>query len=203
MKSFINNASVNEWFAQQMAALTPMKMVMALSMGFVVGLIIALVYRKAFRGVLYSPSFATTLIMLCMITTPVVMCIKSNILFRSLIKVPEIQDRFLTRYGQYFQTVFTTQYLTDLFNKMILQIQPEMMMHMQRWAALMPAKLSLDQPKNPEGGYNYWVTRCERMLTRIFPRRPYYMWQEIQQYFSLTTQQMEAYFGPCPANPDE
>ena len=42
-------------------------------------LIIALVYRKAFRGVLFSPSFANTLIMLCMITTPVVMCIKSNI----------------------------------------------------------------------------------------------------------------------------
>ena len=79
MKSFINNANVNEWFAQQLAALTPMKMVMALAFGFGVGLIIALVYRKAFRGVLYSPSFATTLIMLCMITTPVVMCIKSNI----------------------------------------------------------------------------------------------------------------------------
>ena len=79
MKSFINNATVNEWFAQQMAALSPMKMVIALAFGFGVGLIIALVYRKAFRGVLYSPSFATTLIMLCMITTPVVMCIKSNI----------------------------------------------------------------------------------------------------------------------------
>ena len=79
MNNIINDASVNEWFSQQMASLTPMKMVLALSMGFVVGLIIALVYRKAFRGVLYSPSFATTLIMLCMITTPVVMCIKSNI----------------------------------------------------------------------------------------------------------------------------
>ena len=79
MNKIINDATVNEWFAQQMASLTPMKMVLALLMGFVVGLIIALVYRKAFRGVLYSPSFATTLIMLCMITTPVVMCIKSNI----------------------------------------------------------------------------------------------------------------------------
>ena len=79
MNKIINDASINEWFSQQMASLTPMKMVLALAMGFVVGLIIALVYRKAFRGVLYSPSFATTLIMLCMITTPVVMCIKSNI----------------------------------------------------------------------------------------------------------------------------
>ena len=79
MQQYINNANVQEWFAQQMAALSPMKMVLALAMGFIVGLVIALVYRKAFRGVLYSPSFATTLIMLCMITTPVVMCIKSNI----------------------------------------------------------------------------------------------------------------------------
>ena len=79
MKNIINDANVTEWFSQQMANLSPTKMVLALAMGFLVGLIIALVYRKAFRGVLYSPSFATTLIMLCMITTPVVMCIKSNI----------------------------------------------------------------------------------------------------------------------------
>ena len=79
MKSIINDANVTEWFSQQMASLTPMKMVLALAMGFLVGLIIALVYRKTFRGVLYSPSFSTTLIMLCLITTPVVMCIKSNI----------------------------------------------------------------------------------------------------------------------------
>ena len=79
MKNIINDARVNEWFTQQMTSLTPMKMLLALLMGFIVGLIIALVYRKAFRGVLFSPSFANTLIMLCMITTPVVMCIKSNI----------------------------------------------------------------------------------------------------------------------------
>ncbi len=79
MQNLINNASVNEWFAQQLAALTPMKMLLAIALGFFVGFIIALVYRKTFRGVLYSPSFSTTLIMLCMITTPVVMCIKSDI----------------------------------------------------------------------------------------------------------------------------
>ena len=79
MKSMINDVSVTEWFSQQMISLTPMKMILALAMGFLVGFIIALVYRKTFRGVLYSPSFSTTLILLCLITTPVVMCIKSNI----------------------------------------------------------------------------------------------------------------------------
>ncbi len=127
--------------------------------------------------------------------------IKSNVFIRHLIKVPEIQDRFLTRYGQYFQTVLTTEYMTNLFNEMILEIKPEMQMHMQRWAAEVHPKVSFDQPKNPEGGYNYWVSRCELMLERIFPRRPYYMWQEIIQYFNLTDAQMVAYFGPCPAKP--
>ena len=73
---------------------------------------------------------------------------------------------------------------------------------MQRWAAEVHPKISLDQPKNAEGGYSYWQSRCERMLTRIFPRRPYYIWQEAKSYFNLTDEQMTAYFGPCPANPD-
>ena len=127
--------------------------------------------------------------------------IKSNVLLRHLIKVPDIQDRFLTRYGQYFHTILTTENLTNLFNQMILEIKPEMQMHMQRWAAEVHPKVSFDQPKNPEGGYNYWVSRCERMLERIFPRRPYYIWQEIISYFNLTEAQMIAYFGPCPAKP--
>ena len=79
MNSIINDASIQEWFSLQMANLSPMKMVLALILGFMTGLVISLVYRKTFRGVLYSPSFATTLIMLCMITTPVTMAIKSNV----------------------------------------------------------------------------------------------------------------------------
>lgn len=128
--------------------------------------------------------------------------IKSNLFMSKLIKVPEIQDKFLTRYGELFQTVLTTENMTNLFNEMITEIKPEMQMHMQRWAAEVHPKVSFDQPKNPEGGYNYWVSRVERMLTRIFPRRPYYIWQEIINYFDLTPEQMVAYFGPCPAQPD-
>ncbi|MCL2866792.1 MAG: DUF4956 domain-containing protein [Clostridia bacterium] len=70
---------LSDWFASQFASLSPLKMVIALALGFLAGLIIAFVYRKTYRGVLYSPSFALTLIMLTLITTPVVMCIKSNI----------------------------------------------------------------------------------------------------------------------------
>ena len=73
------DSGLSQYFAEQFANLTPMKMVIALLMGFVVGVIIAFVYKRCYRGVLYSPSFAMTLVMLTLITTPVVMCIKSDI----------------------------------------------------------------------------------------------------------------------------
>ena len=65
--------------AAQFSSIVPMDLFISLGMGFVIGLIIALVYRRTYRGVLYSPSFTLTLVMLTLITTPVVMCIKSNI----------------------------------------------------------------------------------------------------------------------------
>lgn len=72
-------SSLSAYFSQQFQSLTPWKVVLALGVGLLAGLIIAWVYRKTYRGVLYSPSFAMTLIMLTLITTPVVMCIKSDI----------------------------------------------------------------------------------------------------------------------------
>ncbi|MBQ7850546.1 MAG: DUF4956 domain-containing protein [Clostridia bacterium] len=63
----------------QLANLTPAKVFLSLLCAFAVGLIIAFVYKRCYRGVLYSPSFALTLIMMTLITTPVVMCIGSNV----------------------------------------------------------------------------------------------------------------------------
>ena len=79
-KSLISgDSSLSAYFSEQFANLTPLNVVVALAMGALVGLIIAFVYKKCYRGVLYSPTFAMTLVMLTLITTPVVMCIKSDI----------------------------------------------------------------------------------------------------------------------------
>ena len=129
--------------------------------------------------------------------------IKSNLFISKLVQVPEYRDMFLKRYGELYQTVFTTEFLSDLFNRMILEIKPEMQMHFQRWAAELHPKIGFDQPKNPEGAYNYWASRCERMLTRIFNRRPYYIWQDAKSFFNLTDAELTAYFGPCPENLDK
>ena len=74
-----NNASLSDYFLSQFESLTPWKIIIGLVMGCIVGLVIAFVYRRCYRGVLYSPTFAMTLMMLTLITTPVVMCIKSDI----------------------------------------------------------------------------------------------------------------------------
>ena len=74
-----NDSSLSSYFLSQFENLTPWKIVLGLAMGALVGLIIAFVYKRCYRGVLYSPTFAMTLMMLTLITTPVVMCIKSDI----------------------------------------------------------------------------------------------------------------------------
>ncbi len=80
VKSLVGaNSSLSQYFSEQFAALTPTKVIIALLMGLLVGLLVAFTYKKCYRGVLYSPNFSMTLIMLTLVTTPVVMCIKSDI----------------------------------------------------------------------------------------------------------------------------
>ena len=74
-----NDSSLSSYFLSQFENLTPWKIVIGLVMGCLVGLIIAFVYKRCYRGVLYSLTFSMTLMMLTLITTPVVMCIKSDI----------------------------------------------------------------------------------------------------------------------------
>lgn len=72
-------SSFSDWFADQLSNFTPLNVAVALIAALIAGVIISLVYKKTFRGVLYSPSFTLTLILLCLVTTPVVMAIGSNV----------------------------------------------------------------------------------------------------------------------------
>ena len=68
-----------DWFATPLSNFSPLNVAIALAEALVAGIIITLVYKKTYRGVLYSPSFSLTLILLCLVTTPVVMAIGSNV----------------------------------------------------------------------------------------------------------------------------
>ncbi len=74
-----SGSSISQFIANQFAILNPGLVLLTLLLGLAVGMIIAFVYKRTYRGVLYSPTFTLTLMMLTLITAPVVMCIKSNL----------------------------------------------------------------------------------------------------------------------------
>ncbi len=121
-----------------------------------------------------------------------------NVLIRKLLKVPELQDKFLTRYGKLFQEVFSdTDRILALMDEMVKEIEPEMGLTMNRFAPELRATLNFDPPKDGAAAVNYWKSRVGR-LKNIICGRPYYAWTETKAWFELTDDQMTAYFGPCP-----
>ena len=75
----IHGTSFAEWFSAQLNNFNPVNVFLALLLALFCGVIISVVYRATYRGVLYSPSFSLTLIMLCLVTSPVVMAIGSSV----------------------------------------------------------------------------------------------------------------------------
>ena len=66
-------------FLQNVSAIEPLDMVLALALSFCVGLFIFYVYKKTYQGVMFSSSFGVTLIALTMITTLVILAVTSNV----------------------------------------------------------------------------------------------------------------------------
>lgn len=88
-------------FLSKAASISITDIVVALAISFVLGLFIFLIYKKTFNGVMYSPSFAISLIAMGMITTLIILAVSSNLIaslgmvgalsivrFRTVIKEP-------------------------------------------------------------------------------------------------------------------
>ena len=66
-------------FLQNVSAIQPLDMIIALALAFCIGLFIFYVYKKTYQGVMFSSSFGVTLIALTMITTLVILAVTSNV----------------------------------------------------------------------------------------------------------------------------
>ena len=66
-------------FLTQVAAFSLVDMLVALALSFAIGLFICEVYKKTYRGVMYSRSFGITLLVLSMLTTLAIMTVTSNV----------------------------------------------------------------------------------------------------------------------------
>ena len=67
------------WWSAQFASFTPQDVALVLLFSLIASLIILTVHRRTFKGVIYNPTFGTTLILLTLVTGPVVMAIGSNV----------------------------------------------------------------------------------------------------------------------------
>ena len=88
-------------FLEKASSFSILDMVLALGLAFAIGLFIFLVYKKTFRGVMYSENFGVSLIAMSLITTLIILAVTSNVVlslgmvgalsivrFRSAIKEP-------------------------------------------------------------------------------------------------------------------
>lgn len=88
-------------FVEKISSVSFTDMVIALMLSFAIGLFIMQVYKKTFKGVMYSASFGVSLMALSLITTLIILAITSNVVlslgmvgalsivrFRSAVKEP-------------------------------------------------------------------------------------------------------------------
>lgn len=66
-------------FLDNVSSISPLDMALAMVLAFALGMLIFLVYKKTFSGVMYSASFGLSLVALTMITTLVILAISSNV----------------------------------------------------------------------------------------------------------------------------
>ena len=66
-------------FLERLDSVSLLDTAIALVLAFLLGLFLFLIYKKSYSGVMYSPSFGVTLIVLTMITTLLILAVTSNI----------------------------------------------------------------------------------------------------------------------------
>lgn len=67
-------------FLEKASSFSILDMTIAMLLAFAVGLLIMAVYRKTFKGVMYSQSFSVSLLALCLISTLIILAVTSNVI---------------------------------------------------------------------------------------------------------------------------
>jgi len=75
----MNNLTADLTSSMTLGFSSILTIIVSMLLALVLGYGIAWVYRRNYRGVMYSDNFAMTLIMMTLITTPVVLCIRNSI----------------------------------------------------------------------------------------------------------------------------
>ena len=99
--------------------------------------------------------------------------------FAALMKVPEMREQFLSALGKIMATRFTTANLIALINDWHDRVVDIMPYQLETWT---------------QDDMHYWEALVERMRD-CARKRPNLVIQYTQQYFKLTEEEMQRYFG--------
>ncbi len=75
----MNSIFANLFSSQTITPASFPTILLSLALALAAGMFIAWIYRRNYRGVMYSNNFTLTLVMMTLITCPVVMCIRESI----------------------------------------------------------------------------------------------------------------------------
>lgn len=67
-------------FLEKVSSFSILDMVIAMAVAFALGLFIYIVYKRTFRGVMYSSSFGVSLMAMTLITTLIILAVTSNVI---------------------------------------------------------------------------------------------------------------------------
>lgn len=119
-----------------------------------------------------------------------------NTIFMTVLKVPEYREKFLRKLGDIFQT-FTTDFMIEVLDQCVAEVEPEMEWHFTRWAEQHDQMVVGEWPTTKDGARRYWEKHINQ-LKNTLKRRPYILWGQVKEAFKLTDEEMLAYFGPKP-----
>lgn len=122
-----------------------------------------------------------------------------NTLIKKFMESPQMQDKFLRRFGEIFRQL-TTKVMLDQIQVCYDILKPEMQMHYERWASYNLKSISSEQPQTVDGCMRYWNERVDR-LRNVVKKRPTICWDQVKEWFKLSDAQMTDYFGPRPEMP--
>ena len=102
----------------------------------------------------------------------------STALFRNLVVNPEFQQLFVERLSLHMRTTFHPDRVNQAIDDMVALYQPEMARNQQRWGLTV----------------SHWEKSVED-LRRYFQLRNRYMIAQTKEFFNLTNEEVEFYFG--------
>lgn len=117
-----------------------------------------------------------------------------NTIFRKILEIDEYRHVFLRKLGQLYQKL-TTEVMQAELELCTAMIEPEMERHFERWALYHETVLNPEIPKSVKKAMEYWRKRIERMRDGTMKKRPWYVYTQAQEFFSLSNAEMKQYFG--------